>query len=92
METVDAAHAIMEGFPAVWNAPSDELYVAETVWPEARPLVTAYGIETERDHVVVWTNTFGAGRVFSTTLGHGNETVGHSVFLDMLDYLEIGFV
>ena len=43
----------------------------------------AYGPETIKNHVVVWANTYGSGRIFSTTLGHGNATVGSGVYLDL---------
>src|SRR5262249_23208667 len=36
------------------------------------------------EEVCVWTNQYGATRIFGTTLGHHNETVGHPVYLDLI--------
>jgi type 1 glutamine amidotransferase len=33
---------------------------------------------------VIWTNQYGKARVFGTTLGHHNETMGHEVYLDFV--------
>jgi type 1 glutamine amidotransferase len=78
------AHPIMKGFPATWRTPNGELYKIEKLWPEATPLAKAYGEDTKQDHVVAWTNTYGAGRIFGTTLGHHNETMREKVYLEML--------
>ena len=77
-------HPIMKGFPDTWRTPDGELYKIEKLWPEATPLAKAYGQDTKRDHVVVWTNTYGEGRIFGTTLGHHNETMKTKVYLEML--------
>lgn len=77
-------HPIMKGFPETWRTPNGELYKIEKLWPEATPLARAYGQDTKKDHIVVWTNTYGAGRIFGTTLGHHNETMREKVYLDML--------
>ena len=44
------------------------------------------GIRTsaEADAVVVWTNDYHGTRVFSTTLGHNNRTVGDPRYLDLV--------
>ena len=34
--------------------------------------------------MVVWANSYGIGRVFATTLGHADTTVGHQVYLDLV--------
>lgn len=76
------SHPIMTGFPAYWTTPGDELYVIENVWPNCVPLATAYGQDTKQDHPVIWTNTYGKARVFGTTLGHNNLTMGADIWLD----------
>ena len=48
------------------------------------PLATAKSRETKNDEVCVWTNTFGKGKVFGTTIGHYNEELADPVFLDLL--------
>ena len=32
----------------------------------------------------MWVNTYGAGKVFATTLGHGNDTMKSPVYLDLV--------
>ncbi len=77
-------HPVMKGFPDGWLDPKDELYKNEKLWPNVVPLATAYGEETKKDHVVVWTNTYGKGKVFATTLGHSNATIKDPVYLDLI--------
>jgi len=74
----------MKGFPQVWQTPTDEMYIVERVWPSLTPLAEAYGVETKKNHVCIWTNTYGNTRIFATTLGHGNETMEQEVFLDVV--------
>lgn len=77
-------HPIMQGFPGSWKTPNGELYVIERSWPETEVLATAYGIDTQVDHPVIWTNTYGKVRVFGTTLGHHNETMMSTEWLDVV--------
>jgi len=77
-------HPVMRGFPQNWPAPADELYKVAVIWPNVVPLAQSYGQETMTNHVVVWANSYGSGRVFGTTLGHANATVGHQVYLDLV--------
>ncbi|MHC4880875.1 MAG: DUF7133 domain-containing protein, partial [Planctomycetota bacterium] len=82
----DAAHPIMQTFPAGWANPAGELYRIEKMWPTAHPLASTKDRALANEQVCVWTNEFGDNktRVFGTTLGHHNETVSHPVFLDMV--------
>ena len=50
------------------------MYENVKLWPNAKPLLTAYSIESKKDQVVAWTNQYGKGRVFATTLGHASPT------------------
>jgi type 1 glutamine amidotransferase len=75
---------IMKGFPAVWNTGNEELYAILKVWPETTVLAQAYGLDNKRDHAVIWTNTFGQGRVFGTTLCHHTKTMNDPAYLDLL--------
>lgn len=77
-------HPVMQGFPAEWLDKKDELYKNEKVWETATPLATAYGEETKKDHAVIWVNQYGKARVFSTTLGHSNETMQSEEFLGLV--------
>jgi type 1 glutamine amidotransferase len=40
--------------------------------------------EKENDFAVVWTNDYRGTRVFSTTIGHNNETVSDARYLDLV--------
>jgi type 1 glutamine amidotransferase len=73
---------IMARFPAQWKTPKGELYVIENVWSNTTPLATAFGEDTQKDHLCMWTNTYGKARVFGTTLGHHNETMLADEWLD----------
>ncbi len=84
VNVLESKHPIMKGFPSAWKTPNGELYKIEKLWPQAVPLAKAYGEDTKKDHVVIWTNTYGSGRIFATTLGHHNETIEHEVYMNMM--------
>ena len=68
---------------ADWTTIPEELYREEKLWDTAHPL--ARGKQGKDDFVVVWTNTYRRKtRVFATTLGHNNETVGDRRYLDLV--------
>jgi type 1 glutamine amidotransferase len=75
-------HPVMKGFPSLWTTGKEELYNIDKVWPGAEPLAQAP--ENGKDHTCVWTNTYGKGRVFGTTLAHNNATMSDPVYLDLL--------
>ena len=66
------------------STPNGELYKIERVWPNCIPLAQAWGEDTEKDHTVIWLNTFGRARVFGTSLGHHNETMNNDVWLNLV--------
>ncbi len=84
VKVIKAEHPVMKGFPATWLDPKDELYKNEKVWPNCIPLAQAYGEDTKMDHAVIWVNTYGSARVFTTTLGHDNATMRDPVYLDLV--------
>jgi len=84
IKVVAPTHPVMKGFPDGWLDPKDELYKNEKIWPGLVPLAQAYGVETKKDHVVIWTNTYGKGKIFGTTLGHSNKTMEDPVYLDLV--------
>lgn len=84
VKKVNDKHPVMQGFPAEWLNPKDELYRNERVWPTVTPLGTAFSEESKKDHVVIWVNEYAKTRVFATTLGHGNETMQSPVYLDLV--------
>jgi type 1 glutamine amidotransferase len=79
----DAAHPITKGM-ANWTTIKEELYNNHAVFPTAH--ILARGTQGKAEAVVAWTNEFGPKktRVFSTTLGHNNETVADDRYLDLV--------
>jgi len=77
---------IMEGFGASWKTPKGELYHIDKVWDTAT--VLAHAERQAKDpnkqtlDAVIWTNQYGKGRVFGTTVGHYNEEMADPVFLN----------
>jgi len=83
VENLQPEHPVMKGFPANWKDFPDELYVIAKLWPNCVPLAQGAG-KTNTANVCVWVNTYGKGRTFGTTLGHGNDTVESDVYLDLV--------
>jgi type 1 glutamine amidotransferase len=84
VKNIAPQHPVMIGFPEEWLDAKDELYKNEKLWPNFVPLAKAYGEDTKKDHNVIWVNTYGKGKVFGTTLGHGNATMADPVYLDLV--------
>ena len=87
---IDSASPITQGF-GDWTTVKEELYNNLKVFPTAHPLIRGKqvvkrrdGTEKTEDFVVAWANEFGKARVFSTTLGHNNVTVGDARYLDLV--------
>jgi type 1 glutamine amidotransferase len=75
---------IMQGFPAKWTTTNGELYEIQEVWPNCTPLAQAYGTDTKKDHVVIWSNNYGKTKVFGTSLGHFNEEMNTNEWLGVV--------
>ncbi len=82
---LDRAHPITQGLEN-WTTINEELYNNIRLFDTAVPL--ARGIQDTGnnvdDFVVAWANQYGQARVFSTTLGHNNQTVGDPRYLDLV--------
>lgn len=78
-------NAIVRGFTA-WTTGPEELYNNIQILPTATVLARGKQVvkEKENDYGVVWTNNYRGARVFSTTIGHTNETVGDTRYLDLV--------
>ena len=83
IKSLGTGSSVMQGFPETWADAQDELYKIEKTWPSVVPMAKSYGQETKQEHVVIWTNTYGKGRSFVTTLGHTNETMSTPAYLDL---------
>lgn len=84
VKNIKPEHPVMKGFPSEWLDKADELYKNEVLYPNFVPLAEAYGEETQKNHALVWVNQYGKGKVFGTTMGHGNHTMSDPVFLDLV--------
>jgi hypothetical protein len=83
----DRENPIVKGM-SDWTTINEEHYNNVHVFDTAHPL--AHGVQKLKnktnDFVVVWTNEYGPNktRVFSTTIGHNNETVSDPRYLDLV--------
>lgn len=84
------AHAITRGL-GDWTTVKEELYNNIKVFDTARPLARGKQTIQQKDgtpkevvYVVAWLNQYGNTRVFSTTLGHNNETVADDRYLTLV--------
>ena len=77
---------------ADWTTINEELYNNVKVLDNCHPLATGKqvakdkktGAEKTSEYVVTWTSQYGKTRVFSTTIGHNNETVADPRYLDLV--------
>ncbi len=91
-------HPVVKGFGGAgglfakrlenWTTINEELYNNLKLFDTAKPIARGTqdtGNKVE-NFIVAWVNEYGPKktRVFSTTLGHNNETVGDARYLDML--------
>lgn len=76
-------HPVMKDFPEKWQNTPDELYQILKVWPGTTALGRAIS-PSEPEQVCIWVNEYGRARVFGTTLGHSNQTMGSDVYLDLV--------
>lgn len=65
-----------------WTTINEELYNNIKVHDSAHAL--AKGKQGDKETVVAWVNNYGKTRVFSTTIGHNNETVQDERYLDLV--------
>jgi uncharacterized protein len=84
VKNLQSDNPIMKGFPSTWTTGNEELYWIEKVWPDVTVLAEAKAIDNNnKDNAVIWTHTYGKGRVFGTTIAHNNKTMSDTVYLDM---------
>ena len=81
---LDPQSPILNGWPDDWRTAGDELYQTIEFLPNSHPLLSAKSPVDGRVHIVCWTQTYGKGRVFSTTLGHDMKTAEDPAYLGLL--------
>jgi len=80
----NAKHPILKDMPDGWLTPEGELYNVQEIYKGTTVLAHGDNGRCDFPQAVVWVNTFGKGRIFSTTLGHHNSTMSTQEYLDML--------
>ncbi len=89
---VDGGSPIVKGMTS-WTTVNEELYnnislLGAHAIAKGKQMQKdkATGAEAEVETIVAWTNEFGPNktRIFSTTIGHENDTVGDARYLDMV--------
>ena len=84
VENVLKDHPIMKGFGDSWMTPKGELYDVAKLYPQAQVLAHAKRKSDQQAQAVVWTNTYGKGRVFGTTIGHYPEEMADPRYLTLV--------
>ena len=83
IRTVEKQHPIIRGLGwQDWLTGNEELYNNVKVFPSAT--VLQRGVQGDDDCAITWVNRYGSTRVFSTSLGHFNETVSDERYLDLV--------
>jgi len=82
VKNLNKNHQIMKDFGDTWEVGKGELYHTVKVWPRAVPLAEAPKKADGQPQVCIWTNEYGKGKVFATTIGHYNETMVDPTYLD----------
>jgi type 1 glutamine amidotransferase len=83
IRTVENQHSIIRGLGwRDWLTGNEELYNNVKLFPSAT--VLQRGAQGDEDCAITWVNRYGSTRVFSTSLGHHNETVSDERYLDLV--------
>ncbi|MEE2643635.1 MAG: D-arabinono-1,4-lactone oxidase [Myxococcota bacterium] len=80
VDVVDSKDPVTRFLGENFSLRRDELYQNIQVKEEVTPLLSAYSVQSRRDHLVAWTHRVGEGRVFATTLGHDRRTVEEPLY------------
>ncbi len=90
LNMLGATHAITKGMTN-WTTIREELYNNIQIFPTATPLIKGKQTIKQKDGstkdveaVVAWANQYDKTRVFSTTVGHNNDTVADARYLDLV--------
>jgi len=90
--TIDSKHPVTNGLGwDAWTTIEEELYnnvdlhkTATSLQRSKQNVKQKDGTTKEAEAVVTWTNDYAGIRVFSTTVGHFNETVADDRYLDLV--------
>lgn len=84
IEVLEPDHPIMQNYPPSWRTPAGELYLIVDLHENATPLSHAYSVETGAYTETAWTHEHEGVRVFASTLGHHNPSMGSDVNLNLV--------
>jgi type 1 glutamine amidotransferase len=84
IEVLEPHHPIMRNYPRSWRTPAGELYLIIDLHDNATALSHAYSVETGAYTETAWTHEHEGVRVFSSTLGHHNASMGSDVNLNLV--------
>lgn len=84
IEVLEPQHQIMQNYPRSWRTPAGELYLIVDMHDNATPLSHAYSVETDSYTETAWTHEYQGVRVFTSSLGHHNESMGSDVNLNLV--------
>ncbi|MEN8735506.1 MAG: ThuA domain-containing protein [Lentimonas sp.] len=78
-------HEVMKGM-SNWTTPKGELYFINKTYPGMTPLAESKSNKTGKMETNVWVNEYGPKqtRVFATTIGHHNETMMQSQYMELV--------
>jgi len=84
IEVLEPYHPIMTNYPRSWRTPAGELYLIIDLHDNAIPLSHAYSVETNSYTETAWIHEYEGVRVFTSSLGHHNPSMGSDVNLNLV--------
>ncbi len=84
IEVLEPQHQIMQNYPRSWRTPAGELYLIVDLHDNATPLSHAYSVETQSYSETAWIHEYQGVRVFTSSLGHHNVSMGSDVNLNLV--------
>lgn len=84
IQVLEPKHPIMMNYPRTWRTPKGELYLIVELHENAKPLSHAFSTETQSYTETAWTHEYEGVRVFTSSLGHHNESMGSDVNLNLV--------
>ncbi len=84
IEVLEPNHPIMTNYPRSWRTPAGELYLIVDLQDDVTPLSYAYSVETNSYSETAWIHEYEGVRVFSSSLGHHNDSMGSDANLNLV--------
>ncbi|MEE4111142.1 MAG: family 16 glycoside hydrolase [Halieaceae bacterium] len=84
IEVLEPEHPIMKHYPRSWRTPAGELYLIVDLADGVTTLSHAYSVETGSYSETSWVHEYQGVRVFVSSLGHHNVSMGSDVNLNLV--------